>query len=124
MSLPSIVAVYGVPHGDRRPSRLGSGSLEHERIVVLDQELSDLLASNHPPELLRVGIAGRVDGEPYVEVVEIRQTLRGQAGAQWAVELWTAATSPTIWDVRSQDASFPVGPANGICFLFPSASFC
>lgn len=123
MTHPSIVAVYGVRAGERGPVRLGSGSLEHERVVVLDHEVSQLLDSEHPPELLRVGIAGRLDGEPYVEVVEVRQTLKPKVGEDWGVELATAASAPTVWDIRSLDAGQPVGPGNGICFFY-RASFC
>lgn len=124
MTKPSIVAVYGIPAGERLPVRLGTGSLEHERVVVLDDELAHQLSSDHPPQLLRVGIAGRVDGDPVVEVVEVRQTLQSETTGQWGVELWEPATAPTIWEVRSQEAGQPVGPGNGICFFFQRASFC
>jgi len=76
MTHPSIVAVYGipvveqaedeegplrreadVPPVDRGPVRLGTGTLEHERVVILDDELSRQVSSRRPPQLLRVGIA-------------------------------------------------------------------
>ena len=125
MARDSIVAVYGVAHGDDGPSRLGTGSLEHDRVVVLDPDLSQLLASGQPPEVLRVGIAGRVQGEPYVEVAEVRQVLSSTEGPEWAVELWTRARSPTVAEARAlgpdgQDD----GTKNPICYAFPNCSFC
>ena len=71
----------------------------------------------------RVGIAGRLDGEPFVEVVEVLGVLSSTKRTQWAAELVTPASSPTVWDIRSLDAGVPVGPGNGICFFY-RASFC
>lgn len=130
MTRPSIVAVYGFPGAAeqesrraRTPVRLGTGSLEEQRIVVLDDQLSRELSSANPPEVLRVGIAGRLDGEPFVEVVEVLGVLSSSKRTQWAAELVTPASSPTVWDIRSLDAGVPVGPGNGICFFY-RASFC
>lgn len=148
MTRDSIVAVYGFPavegqelevpgQGDQGPFReaedapsarpgpvrLGTGRLEHELVVILDERLSRLVSSHRPPRLVRVGIAGRLDDEPFVEVVEILQVLSTPTREGWAVELVTPASAPTVWDVRSSDADQPVGPANGICFFY-RASFC
>ena len=92
-------------------------------VVILDERLSRLVSSNRPPKLVRVGIAGRLDDEPFVEVVEILQVLETSTREGWAVELVTPASSPTVWDIRSLDAGQPVGPGNGICFFY-RASFC
>ena len=125
MAHPSIVAVYGVPAGEDHPVRLGTGSLDHARLVVLDRQLSRALASDSPPELLRVGIAGRVHDEPYVEVLEVRQVLSSEVRPEWAVELWTAARSPTVDEAMSDSPGGPdYGPGNPVCYAFPRASFC
>lgn len=125
MTQPSVVAVYGIPAGERLPVRLGSGSLEDERVVVLDRELSRELASDHPPVLLRVGIAGLVRGEPHVEVIEVRQVSGSERRPEWAVELWERARSPTVQEVASRGPDGPDdGPMNPVCFAYPKFSFC
>ncbi len=94
-----------------------------EQVVVLDPPLDDALLSDGPPELLRVGIASVLDGEPFVEVIEVRQVLRSadHSPGRWAVELWTPAKSPTIIEAMDEDDG---GIKNAICYLFPDFSFC
>lgn len=114
MSRPSVVSVYGTSATDHRPVRLGGGTLEADRVVTLDPDVAQRLASDHPPEVLRVGIAGIREREPVVEVLEVRQVLHSEVTGQWAVELWGRAESPTVWETRSEDADQPVGPMNGV----------
>lgn len=125
MTQPSIVAVYGIPAGESAPVRLGTGSLEHQRVVVLDRELSRLLASDHPPELLRVGIAGRLHDEPFVEVIEVRDVLSSERQPEYAVELRNVARCPTVEEALSDRPGGPdLGPKNPICYAYPTCSFC
>ena len=56
------------------------------------------MSSEHPPQILRVGIASLdQDGQMFVEVIEVRQVLQSadHHPGLWAAELWTLAQSPT-----------------------------
>lgn len=129
---PSIVAVYGLPVVDPearlgpteepQPVRLGSGRLVADRVVILDRELERALRSDEAPTVLRVGIASRLESEPFVEVHEVRQVIRNRDRTQWAAELWTPAASPP--DEPEGPIDPGDGPANGLCFFFPDLSFC
>lgn len=119
----SVVAVYGIRHGDDQPSRLGNGFLPHELVVGLKGALKQEMSSDHPPQILRVGIANtQDDGQMFVEVIEVLQVVQStdHTPVLWAAELQTPAQSPTNpeaaadegWDIR-----------NGLCALL-SLSFC
>jgi hypothetical protein len=123
MPRPSVVAVYGVLPGEHRPRRLGSGRLRTERLVLLDPPLSDALGSTDPPEVVRVGIASLVDGEPFVEVIEVRQVGSStHAVPRWAAELASEARSPTTLELAFGEDEDPI--RNGVCAAFPFLSFC
>ncbi|MET1005609.1 MAG: hypothetical protein ABWX96_08675 [Propionibacteriaceae bacterium] len=119
----SVVAVYGVPAGHVHPRRLGGGQLRMEQAVQLDREVEEALNSDEPPEILRVGIASMLDGEPFVEVIEVRQVLRSadHDPGHWAVELRTPAQSPTVLETQVDDDG---GIKNLVCYLYPDFSFC
>jgi hypothetical protein len=110
MANPTVVAVYGIPAGQRRVQRLGSGSLPLRELVLVDPPLDDLLGSAHPPRVLRVGLGSvRSNGEVFVEVREVLQVLQSietQGETMWALELTEPAESPVTFGA-SQPASPP-----------------
>ena len=126
MTLPaerSVVAVYGIRHGEEQPSRLGNGFLPHESVVGLKGALKEEMSSEYPPQILRVGIANiKDDGHVFVEVIEVRQVLSSFADhpGLWAAELWTPAQSPTNPEVAAEEG---YDLKNGLCYLF-AFSFC
>jgi len=101
----TVVAVYGVPSGQSRVQRLGSGMLASPEIVVVDPPLDGRLASKEPPRVLRVGLSsaghdGTGHDEPFVELREVRQVLESVAtrhGKFWGLCLAEPARSPTIF---------------------------
>jgi len=66
-----------------------------------------------------------VDDQPIVEVIEVRQVLQSadHHAGRWAVERWTAAESPPNFEADAEPG-FESIPTNGLCYLFPRASFC
>ena len=121
----SVVAVYGIAAGEQHPRRLGRGTLVAELAVGLVGGLERAMSGDDPPQLLRVGIASTVDDQPIVEVIEVRQVLQSadHHAGRWAVELWTAAESPPNFEADAEPG-FESIPTNGLCYLFPRASFC
>jgi hypothetical protein len=125
MSARSVVAVYGIPAGERHPRRLGRGTLVAELAVGLVGQLEQAMSGADPPQLLRVGVASTVDDRAIVEVIEVRQVLQSadHHPGRWAVELWTPAESPPNSEADAEPG-FESIPTNGLCYLFPRASFC
>ena len=101
----TVVAVYGVPSGQSRVQRLGSGMLASPEIVVVDPPLDGRLASKEPPRVLRVGLSsaghdGTGHDEPFVELREVRQVFESVAtrhGRFWGLGLTEPARSPTVF---------------------------
>ncbi len=123
----SVVSVYGLRDGDEHPVRLGNGFLAVENVVGLKGELKQEMSSEHPPQILRVGIASLdQDGQMFVEVIEVRQVLQSadHHPGLWAAELWTLAQSPTNLEADAAAEGYELIPQSGICYLFPWASFC
>ena len=123
-SAHSVVAVYGIAAGEVQQRRLGDGFLAHELVVGLKGALKQSMSSDHPPQLLRVRITCVIDEEEHVEVIEVRQALQsgGANPGLWAAELMTPAQSPTNLEANADEGYESV--KNGICYLFPWASFC
>jgi hypothetical protein len=107
MTDDSVVVVYGVPVGQNRVQRIGTGSLDLNRLVTVDPPLDAQLASNRPPWVLRVGIGGQRDGQVTVEIIDVLQVMQSEPGMAspplWALELVEPAQSPTTWDTRPAD---------------------
>jgi len=122
----SVVAVYGIRHGEEQVSRLGNGFLPHEYLVGLKGTLKEEMSSENPPQILRVGIASVDDDDHmFVEVIEVRQVLQSSDlhPGLWAVELMTEAQSPTNPEAAAEEGYESI-PQSGLCALFPWASFC
>lgn len=119
----SVVAVYGIRHGEEQSSRLGNGFLPHESVVGLKGALKLEMSSEHPPQILRVGIANVDDDDHvFVEVIEVRQVVQSadHTPGLWAAELWTPAQSPTNPEAAAEEG---FDPKNGLCYILP-LSFC
>ena len=88
-------------------------------------ELEQAMSGDDRPQLLRVGIASTVDDRQIVEVIEVRQVLQSadHHPGRWAVELWTPAESAPNSEADAEPG-FESIPTNGLCYLFPRASFC
>lgn len=102
---------------------MGNGFLPHELVVGIKGALKQEMSSEHPPQILRVGIANtKDDGQVFVEVIEVLQVVRStdHTPVLWGAELRAPAQSPTNpevaagegWDIR-----------NGLCALL-DLSFC
>ena len=91
---------------------------------MLKGALKQAMSSSHPPQLLRVRITCVIDEEEHVEVIEVRQALQSadQHPGLWAAELMTPAQSPPNLEANADEGYESV--KNGICYLFPRASFC
>lgn len=100
MATQTVVAVYGVPAGQSKVQRLGSGMLPIPEIVVVNPPLDAELGSEHPPRVLRVALGSLHDGEHSVELREVDRVLesvRLAQGVMWALELSEPARSPSIF---------------------------
>ena len=100
MATPTVVAVYGVPAGQSKVQRIGSGMLPIPEIVVVHAPLDAELGSERPPRVLRVALASLRDGEQLVELREVDRVLesvRLDRGVMWALELGEPARSPSIF---------------------------
>ena len=115
----SVVAVYGIRHGEEQVTRLGNGFLPHESVVGLKGALKEEMFSEHPPQILRVGIANVDDDDHvFVEVIEVRQVVQSTNNTPvlWAAELMTPAQSPTNPEVAAEEG---YDLKNGLCYLLP-----
>ena len=133
MTPRSVVSVYGLKPGQNRPKRLGEGSLIDGQLVLVTGPLSDKLAGDDPPSVLRVGI-GSNQSEPTVEVIEVAQTLRSvktDVGRLWALELAEPSVAPLDpFDLAELSKTSAAAAGGGMaarrffCSLWPNASFC
>ncbi|HET9648979.1 MAG TPA: hypothetical protein VFP34_12235 [Microlunatus sp.] len=110
MATATVVAVYGVPAGQSRVQRLGSGTLPLRQLVVVDPPLDDALDAAHPPRPIRVVLGSvRDDGELFLELRDVLQVIRSAEGhgeRMWALELTEPAESP----ISFGDGSGPAPP--------------
>lgn len=109
MAPETVVAVYGVPSGQSRVLRLGSGTLAVPELVVVDPPLDGHLASDHPPRVLRVALGSVRDGSPFAELREVAGVLESVSlraagahpgGRMWALELSEPARSASIFGAQ------------------------
>ena len=123
----SVVSVYGLRDGDEHPVRLETASWPSRMSSGSKVSSKQEMSSEHPPQILRVGIASLdQDGQMFVEVIEVRQVLQSadHHPGLWAAELWTLAQSPTNLEADAAAEGYELIPQSGICYLFPWASFC